>query len=137
MKCDSVQMNVTSYNANSLHPIRMKEIETHLEECETCREWYQDVLELDQIWDDPALPALEEDLTVAVMAAISHRPNPYRRPNRFNPLLKMALASSCALILFICNGAHLFDAAVSNIGVYNEQFAHSISNMYHNLSGNS
>ncbi|CAM4507604.1 putative anti-sigma-YlaC factor YlaD [Paenibacillus endophyticus] len=137
MKCDSVQMNITSYQENSLHPIRMKEIETHLEECVACREWYQEVLELETIWNNPALPALEEDLTVAIMTAISSRPLPYRRNNRFNPLLKTALASGCALILFMYNGAEFFYAAASHIGNYNEHFAHSISSMFHNLSGNS
>ncbi|RED54516.1 zf-HC2 domain-containing protein [Cohnella lupini] len=136
MKCNAVQANILSYIANSLHSIRMKDIELHLEECEECREWYQDVLELERIWNDPTLPALEEDLTVAVMATLSDRPNPYRRNNRFNPLLKMALASSCALILFICNGAEWFDTAVSNIGNYNEHIANSISDIYHNLSDN-
>ncbi|QHW33621.1 hypothetical protein GZH47_24360 [Paenibacillus rhizovicinus] len=137
MKCDSVQMNIASYADRSLHPINMEEIKAHLEECEACRAWYQDVLELERIWNDPALPALEEDLTPAVMAMINRRPSPYRPHNRFNPLLKMALASACALLVFIYNGAEFFDAAVSHIGMINEQFAQSISAMLHSVSGNS
>lgn len=136
MKCHSVQMNITSYVEHSLHPIRMNEIKQHLEECEECREWYYDVLELEQMWNDPSLPALKEDLAHTVMAIINTKPNPYRRHFRLNPLVKMALASSCALVLFMCNGAAFFDTAVSNIGIYNEQFAHSISNIFHNISSN-
>lgn len=137
MNCHSVQMNMASYIARSLHPIRMKEIDNHLEECGACSAWHRTVLEMERTWNDPSLPALDEDLTPAVMTIIANRPNPYRRRKPFNPLLKMALASSCALVLFMCTGAAFFDTAVSNIGAYNEHFAHSIANLYHNLSGNS
>lgn len=124
------------YMDNSLPPNKSNEIKKHLEDCEQCREWYLELQDLESIWKDPSLPKLEEHLTDSIMADIKSRPIPYYRRPRFNPIVKMGLASACALILFMYNGGTLFHSVASQMGMYNGHLAESITSLFHSLATN-
>lgn len=74
MKCDIIQYQMAAYAAHELPNESSLLIEQHIRTCPECREWYQEVLEMSQIWQEPGPELQLPDFTAGVMEEIRQMP---------------------------------------------------------------